>query len=304
MRRDTLTEQFLNYLRFEKNRSELTVNSYGADLKVFKSYLKGIDEELAWENVDSDIVRDWMEYMMDKGNSASTINRRLSALKTFYSYALRHEKVCSDPVHAIVGPKKPQPLPQYLKESEIDRLLDADFWSEDFKSVRDKAILLVFYSTGMRLSELIGLNDSSVDFSNHHVKVLGKRNKERIIPFGEELERMLKKYLTLRNEQIDSDDNAFFVSETGERLNPVKVRKSVKEYLSLVSTIKKRTPHVLRHTFATAMLNHDADLESVKKLLGHASLSTTEIYTHTTFEQLKRVYKDAHPRVQNHKKGG
>ena len=292
-----MIEKFLNYLKFELNRSERTVEGYRSDLKSFEVYFKNSDNHLSWESVDSDIVRNWMESMMDKGNNATSVNRRLSALRSFYRFALSHHLTDKDPVHEIVGPKKLKPLPQFLKESEMDRLLDPGMWDCSFESVRARTIIITFYETGIRLSELLGLDDTSVDFENYQLKVTGKRNKQRIIPFGDELYEVLTNYISLRNEKIDRLSDALFLTNKGRRMNPAQVRKEVKENLSKVCTLKKRSPHVLRHTFATAMLNHQAGLESVKKLLGHESLSTTEIYTHTTFEQLKREYANAHPRA-------
>ena len=289
--------EFLDYLRFEKNRSELTVSSYAEDLKAFEAYFKNLDMLLSWETVDADVIRGWMESMMDKGNRGTSVNRRLSALRSFYRYALAHQKVARDPSRMIKGPKKAKPLPQFLKEQEMNRLLDVVEWGDDFESVRARTMLMTFYETGIRLSELTGLDDTAIDWANHAVKVLGKRNKQRIIPLGEELEHTLLIYIRVRDEQVKAGNGALFVTRKGERMSGDQVRNEVKRCLSLVSTLSKRSPHVLRHTFATAMLNHEAGLESVKKLLGHESLSTTEIYTHTTFEQLKRVYQEAHPRA-------
>lgn len=289
--------EFLDYLRFEKNRSELTVSSYAEDLKAFEAYFKNLDMLLSWETVDADVIRGWMESMMDKGNRATSVNRRLSALRSFYRYALAHQKVARDPSRMIKGPKKAKPLPQFLKEEEMNRLLDMVEWGDGFESVRARTMLMTFYETGIRLSELTGLDDTAIDWANHAVKVLGKRNKQRIIPLGEELEHTLLIYIRVRDEQVKAGNGALFVTRKGERMSGDQVRNEVKRCLSLVSTLSKRSPHVLRHTFATAMLNHEAGLESVKKLLGHESLSTTEIYTHTTFEQLKRVYQEAHPRA-------
>ena len=289
--------EFLDYLRFEKNRSELTVSSYAEDLKAFEAYFKNLDMLLSWETVDADVIRGWMESMMDKGNRGTSVNRRLSALRSFYRYALAHQKVARDPSRMIKGPKKAKPLPQFLKEEEMNRLLDVVEWGDDFESVRARTMLMTFYETGIRLSELTGLDDTAIDWANHAVKVLGKRNKQRIIPLGDELEYTLLIYIRVRDEQVKAGNGALFVTRKGERMSGDQVRNEVKRCLSLVSTLSKRSPHVLRHTFATAMLNHEAGLESVKKLLGHECLSTTEIYTHTTFEQLKRVYQEAHPRA-------
>lgn len=292
-----MIDEFLNYLKYEQNRSPLTVKSYAEDLKAFETYFKNLDGQLSWESVDSDVIRDWMESMMDKGNNATSINRRLSALRSLFRFALAHHLVEKDPSRALRGPKVGKPLPQFVKETEMNRLLDDLPWGDSYQEVRARTILLTFYATGMRLAELIGLDDSAIDFANRQLKVTGKRNKQRIIPFGEELEAALTLYLNTRESQVSGQTEALFRTDKGERMNRNQVRYEVKKYLSCICTLKKRTPHVLRHTFATAMLNHDAGLESVKKLLGHESLSTTEIYTHTTFEQLKRVYTNAHPRA-------
>jgi integrase/recombinase XerC len=202
-----------------------------------------------------------------------------------------------DPAHMIVGPKKSKPLPQFLREGEMDQLLDKVEWGDTYKDVRARTLLLLFYETGIRLSELIGLDDVDVDFAGRQLKVTGKRDKQRVIPFGEELAAELKRFMELRDEKVAKQSPAVFLTEKGERMSKSQVHYVVHKHLSRVTTLKKRSPHVLRHTFATAMLNHKAGLESVKKLLGHESLETTEIYTHTTFEQLKRVYKEAHPRA-------
>ena len=292
-----MINEFLNYLKFERNRSDLTIKNYGEDLRAFKEFYGNLEGCHSWKSVDSDIIRDWIESMMDKGNNATSINRRLSALRSFYRFALARKLVDKDPVHGVTGPKKGRPLPQFLKENEMDRLLDAESWMDSFEDVRDRTVIMTFYETGIRLSELIGLDDSMVDFSNRQLKVTGKRNKQRVIPFGEELLATFRDYMKCRGKEVNLQSDALFVSAKGQRMTSSQVREGVKRNLSKVCTLKKRTPHVLRHTFATAMLNNKAGIESVKKLLGHESLSTTEIYTHTTFEQLKREYYSAHPRA-------
>ena len=292
-----MVDLFLDYLKLERNYSPATVKHYRDDLKEFERFFQELDSQLSWETIDSDIVRRWMEAMMDRGNAASSVNRRLSALRSFYRYALRRNLIEKDPVHGIQGPKRKRPLPQFLKEAEMDRLLDENMWTDCYKDVLARTIIVTFYETGIRISELIGLNDKDVDYINCEIKVTGKRDKQRIIPFGDELSETLISYQHRRNAEMKCESEAFFRTEKGERVTDAQVRQIVKTNLSKVSTLKKRSPHVLRHTFATAMLNHEAGLESVKKLLGHESLSTTEIYTHTTFEQLKKVYKNAHPRA-------
>lgn len=233
---------------------------------------------------------------MDKGNTATSINRRLSAVRSLYRFALSRGFVERDPAHGLTGPKGKKLLPQYLRESEMDRLLADDMWTDELSDVRARTIILTFYSTGIRLSELTGLDDASVDFAAQQLKVRGKGNKERIIPFGSELLQALRHYAERRDTETERDGQAFFVDDDGQRMTSQQVRSLVRRHLSRVTTMKKRSPHVLRHTFATAMLNNEAGIESVKKLLGHSKLSTTEIYTHTTFEQLRRAYAKAHPR--------
>lgn len=292
------TEDFLNYLRYERNRSELTVRRYGQCLRDFESYFKNRDSLLSWESVDSDVIRDWMEGMMDKGDMASTVNNSLSAVRSFYRFALARGLLASDPAHTVKGPKKQKSLPCFVRETEMDRLIDiSQIWGDSYQGVRARTIIILFYETGIRLAELVGLNDQDVDFVSHQLKVTGKRNKQRLIPFGEELEVVLKEYMRQRDEQPLRIEQALLLNDKGCRITRSQVEKLVNRYLSLVTTQKKRSPHVLRHSFATAMLNNGAGLESVRKLLGHESVATTEIYTHTTFEQLKRVYKNAHPRA-------
>ena len=292
-----MIQRFLDYLKFERNRSNLTVKNYGDDLRAFETFCKDQEEPISWEAVDADVIRNWMEHMMDKGNNATSINRRLSALRSFYRFALSRKLVSKDPAHSITGPKRSKPLPQFLKEREMDRLLQPDLWTDGYEDVRNRTIVMTFYDTGIRLSELTGLDDDTVDFVNHQLKVTGKRNKQRIIPFGDELDSALRSYIERRNAELTNRTEGLFLTSKGERMTPEQVRKSVQRNLSKVCTLKKRSPHVLRHTFATAMLNNKAGIESVKRLLGHESLTTTEIYTHTTFEQLKREYSDAHPRA-------
>ncbi len=293
---DKLVDEFLYYLQYDRYKSVRTVESYGDDLGAFCLYVHGLDESLDWDSVDSDIIRGWMEEMMDRGNKATSVNRRLSSLRTFYRFAVSRKKLKHDPAYTIKGPQKEKPLPQYLREEEMDRLLGNEYWDDSFEDLRSRMLILVFYSTGIRLSELVGLDDSSIDYAQNQLKVLGKRNKERVIPFGVELRESLQNYQAVRNARFGVDGGALFLNNKAERMTQVQVREDVKRSISKVSTMKKRSPHVLRHTFATAMLNNNSGIESVQKLLGHESVSTTEIYTHTTFEQLKKVYAQAHPR--------
>lgn len=291
---------FENYLRNEKNYSELTVVPYQKELVKFKAYIEGLEESLNWQTLTADVVRNWIIMEMDRGLNAKTVNRKLSALRSFYKFLLMRKRVERDPIHNLQGPKKEKKLPSFVKESDMDRLLDGNFFPDTFEGVRDRLILLTFYSTGVRRAELVGLNVHDVDIDQGLLKVTGKRNKQRIIPFGKELRDALASYLAQRDalDSVAADEKALFVEpKSGKRMTAEKVGARVKEYLSLVTTVKRRSPHTLRHSFATSMLNHNADLQSVKELLGHESLSTTEIYTHTTLEELKQMYNQAHPRA-------
>ena len=290
-------ESFLHYLRYERNYSEKTVVSYGIDLREFQGYLNGVDGELKLENVDFDIVRGWIVRLMEGGMSEASVNRKLSALRTFYKYLLKKKMITVDPMSIVKGPKRKKPLPTFVRESDMDRLLDGGLFDDSFEGVRDKLIMAMFYETGVRLSELISLNDADIDLFSNVMKVTGKRNKQRLIPFGENLKNAIRSYVECRNVAVGCSCEAFFVRKNGKRLYQMLVYKLVKQNLSKVVALKKRSPHVLRHSFATAMLNNNAELEAVKELLGHESVTTTEIYTHTTFEELKKVYKQAHPRV-------
>lgn len=293
-----MTEDFLNYLRYERNRSELTVRRYEQGLRDFETYFKNRDSQLSWESVDSDVIRDWMESMMDKGDMASTANCCLSAVRSFFRFALSRGLVTRDPSYVVKGPKKQKPLPQFVREEDMNRLLDTpQMWEEGFVGLRARTIIILFYETGIRLAELIGLDVEDVDLATRQLKVTGKRNKQRIVPFGEELETAIREYLKQRDQLPVCIDGALILSDKGKRMTRSQVEKIVKQHLSLTTTLKKRSPHVLRHSFATAMLNNGAGLESVRRLLGHESVATTQIYTHTTFEQLKRIYETAHPRA-------
>lgn len=292
-----LTDSFLDYLRYERNYSDDTVKAYGEDIRQFQEF-GGEDVGLqSPSEVVVDVVREWMIHLMNLGYATTSVNRKLSSLRSYYKYLLRKGEVKVDPLRKITGPKNKKNLPVFVKESEMNRLLDDEDFGEGFEGCRDHLVIAMFYATGMRLSELIGLDDGNVDFAASVIKVTGKRNKQRLIPFGEELRVEMEAYVKQRDESVPVRSGAFFVRKTGERLYPNIVRKIVTRNLSKVVTVKKRSPHVLRHTFATSMLNHEAELGAIKELLGHESLATTEVYTHTTFEELKKVYNQAHPRA-------
>ena len=290
-------DQFADYLRLERNYSPRTVASYRRDLVLFRQFLADTDAELDLLSADRDVVRLWVVGMMEKGEKSTTVNRKLSTLRSFYRFLRIKGITDKSPVQGIKGPKNKKPLPQFVKESDMDKLLDETDLGEGFVGVRNKTVIAVFYETGMRMAELIGLDDRDIDFSTRTIKVTGKRDKQRFIPFGKELEERLHQYLEARNEVFGPTQGAFFLSPKGDRIPRHQVYFLVKNALNQVSDVSKKSPHVLRHTFATSMLNHDAELGAVKELLGHNSLQTTEIYVHTTFQELKEIYKQAHPRA-------
>ena len=292
-----LVDSFLKYLRLELNRSEKTIVSYGTDLRNFEGYLKDVEAEIGFTTVHADHVRNWIVFLMDEGCAVASINRKLSSLRSFYRFLVMKKEIVINPMRQVSGLKTRKKLPVFVREKDMNRLLDELSVDESFEGSRNRMILEVFYVTGIRLSELIGLNDADVDFFARQIKVTGKRDKQRIIPFGRELEEDLRMYVEIRNEAVPEHMGAFFVRKNGKRMYPMEVYRLVRRNLSKVVALKKKSPHVLRHTFATVMLNNGAELQSVKELLGHESLGTTEIYTHATFEELKKVYEQAHPRA-------
>lgn len=290
-------DPFLDYLRYERNYSDQTVEAYRSDIIQFWQFAERESSDLKPEDVKADQIRDWMVELMDMAYTPTSVNRKLSSLRAYYRFLKLRGELKADPLRKIEGPKKRKPLPTFLREEEMDVLLDRVNYGEGFKGCRDRLVILMFYATGIRLSELVGLDNSDVDFSLSVIKVTGKRNKQRLIPFDSELKREMEEYVALRDETLPHTCEAFFVREGGGRITRGNVATIVRRNLSKVVTVKKRSPHVLRHTFATVMLNHQAELEAVKELLGHESLATTEVYTHTTFEELKKVYNQAHPRA-------
>jgi integrase/recombinase XerC len=290
---------FLQYIQYEKNYSTHTVAAYENDLRQFIAFACG-DEPFVPQAIGEKIVREWIISLMEEGYSPHSVNRKLSSLKSFYRYLYRYKHIEHNPLKKVAGPKSPKALPYFVKEKDMETLLP-DWTEEDektFENERDRAILDVFYSTGMRCAELVGLKEEDVDFGAQLIKVTGKRNKQRLIPFSLLLKTSLQEYCSVRDEQIAvRTANAFFTRNDGRPLTNNIVYHSVRKKLADVPNLSKRSPHVLRHTFATSMLNNGADLNAVKELLGHASLASTEVYTHTTFEELKKTYHQAHPRA-------
>jgi len=293
-----MVDEFLQYLRYEKNYSTHTVVAYKRDLLQLMEYVKLEYDVLQPDLIDSDMLRSWMVCLMESGVSARSVNRKLSCLKSFWHFMMRQGFTLNNPVQKVLAPKTNKPLPVFLKEEEMDKILEPDKeTNEAFLTTRNHLIIDLFYSTGMRLSELIGLTDEHVDLDACLLRVTGKRNKQRLIPFGLEMQRSIIDYKEKRNNQISDKPSRLLVRENGKPLYPQLVYRMVHEKLSSVATLSKNSPHVLRHTFATTLLNRGAELNAVKELLGHSTLSATEVYTHTTFEELKKIYKQAHPRA-------
>jgi integrase/recombinase XerC len=291
-------DSFLDYLRLERNYSDKTIESYRNDLTQLEQFIKeSPDTDLEMENAGHEEIREWIVWLMENGYNANSVNRKLSALRSFYKYLLKRGVISVDPMRKISCLKKSKPLPYFLKEDEANAAIDGIDYEDNFIGQRDRMIIEMFYATGIRESELINLDDADINLDNSTLKVTGKRNKQRIIPFDEELKSDIQHYIYMRNNEVVRDCDALFTTGEGKRLNAHAVYSLVKKNLSKVTALKKRSPHVLRHTFATAMLNNEAELNAVKELLGHESLGTTQIYTHTTFESLKKTYKQAHPRA-------
>lgn len=296
---DLWTDSFLEYLKSELNNSLLTLDAYARDLAEFQDFVKETDPDCEWNVVDADDVREWIIYLLDEqGLSAASVSRKLSTLRSFYKYLRRMGWVSVNPMAKVIAPKKKRPLPYFVRESEMDMLLEMTADNNSFVGIRNRLILMMFYETGIRRAELLSLTDSGVDLVAKQIKVDGKRSKQRIVPFGAELEAEIRAYLNARSKTFGQETGfeTLFVTPKGAAMNKSLLSKVVKENLAKVTTIKKKSPHVLRHSFATAMLNNRADLTSIQKILGHESVATTEIYTHVSFEELKSEYKNAHPR--------
>lgn len=292
-----LIEKYLRYLRFEKNYSSNTEISYSIDLNQFVDFLELNYPELDLLHIEGDVVRRWIVMLMEEGVSPRTVNRKLSSLKSFYRYLLKIGDVLHDPMRKVVGPKVRKPIPSFVNDIDMAEVLDENHFDDTFESVRNRVILELFYVTGVRRAELIALKDVDVDLVEMTIKVTGKRNKQRIIPINERMRKLLSDYLEIRNANIKYLSGFLFVRNNGEPLYPMLVYRIVTSSLKWISTLSKASPHVLRHSFATGMLNNGADINAVKDLLGHSSLASTEVYTHTSFEELKKVYNKAHPRA-------
>ena len=292
-------DSFIGYLKAERNYSVHTLRAYAGDLRSFEEFMARIDESISFFDADVDIVRAWVASLMDAGAAPSSVCRKLSALRSFYSYCRSTDASLSNPAVVLQGPKRRSKLPVFLKESEMDMLIDEVQFGEGYVACRDRMVMMLFYETGMRLSELVALDVDDIDFGASVVKVLGKRSKERVIPFGNGLKSELERYLEVREQFANNSAGALFLSSHARRISNSQVYRMVNGRLSHVSSVSKRSPHVLRHTFATAMLNNGAEIGAVRELLGHERLATTEIYTHLTFEELRRFYDKAHPRAGN-----
>lgn len=297
-----LIERFLQYIQYERNLSKLTVSAYGKDLIQFSDFLTAGKEELHPQSVTAGDVRAWMVNLKKQGDSQCTMRRKVQAVRAFYRYLMKREIVSSNPTATLEMAKMPKRLPHFMQEKAMDAALDGEIDMTDFTAVRDRLMVMMLYETGMRRAELIGLLDSNVDVEQGELKVHGKRNKDRIIPFGDELARWITSYRRLRDEQVTRGCETFFMTASAKPVYPTLVYKVVHDTLKQAGGTGKMSPHVLRHSFASAMLNEGAEINGVKELLGHESLAATQVYTHVTLSELKNNYKLAHPRAL--KKGG
>jgi integrase/recombinase XerC len=291
---------FLKYLRFQKRVSAHTLLAYQNDLDQLQKFLAENFPEDKIERAEFGHLRAWLVTLVDAGLEPVSVNRKIATLRSFYKFLLREEKISKDPTAKIRVLKTKKKLPSFVKVAEINSVLDEEndlTEVSEFLRSRNKLIIELFYSTGIRLAELLGLKDSDVDLNNNTIKVLGKRNKERVIPFHRKLALVIKNYRTVRNREVGKKDHTyFFVTEQGDQCYPMLVYRMVKKYLRSTSTDKK-SPHVLRHTFATHLLDKGAELNAVKDLLGHSSLAATQVYTHNSMEKLKKVFDQAHPKA-------
>ena len=288
---------FLDYLKFQKRYSQHTIISYQTDLTYFFAFLALQFEESQLKNIKATYIRSWLAQLKSEKNSSKTINRKISSLKTFFKYHLKQGEIEVSPMTTIISPKQNKRLPQFVDKRDTDTLFKQVEFTDDWSGLTEKLVLSILYNTGIREAELIGLKENQIDFSKSVIKVLGKGSKERVIPVSNELLGQIKQYTTEKYRLIENPDTVFLlVRENGKKLYPKWVYNSVKKNLSLVTTIDKKSPHILRHTFATHLSNNGAELNAIKELLGHSSLAATQIYTHNTIEKLKDIYKKAHPK--------
>ena len=289
--------EFINYISYEKRYSHHTIHAYQKDLNQFSTYLIEQYQLNDVTKAGHQHIRSWLVYLIEEGISTRSVLRKLSTLKSFYKYLLRNGRIDLNPTLVVVPPKTPSRNPEFIDEENMNDLFEKVDFSNDFSGVRDKLILEVFYATGIRLSELIEIQEADISFHNNTIKVLGKRNKERIIPFTKRMKEPLLIYLQMKNKNGFEAEKRLFVTDRGKKMYPRMVYRIVNKYLGLVTTLTKKSPHILRHTFATHMLNRGADLNAIKEFLGHANLAATQIYTHNTVEKLKKIYQQAHPRA-------
>lgn len=291
-----MIESFLKYLRFEKRASPHTVLAYENDIQQFNRYLSETYSETA-EKADYGMVRSWVIFLVEGGMEAPSVNRKIASLRSFYKFLLKYHELRKDPMLKIKALKKSKRLPGFVKETEMVNILDHTATNNDFTSIHEKLVLELLYGTGLRLSELVTLREINIDLKNQTLKVLGKRNKERVIPFADSLVTIIKDYRTVRDQQIENKDHGLLlVTEKGEACYPMMIYRIVNKYLSLTSSDKK-SPHALRHSYATHLLNRGAEINAVKDLLGHSSLAATQVYTHNSIDKLKKVFQQAHPKA-------
>ncbi len=295
---DKAVAEFLSYLNLQKRFSPLTTKNYAVDLKQFFNFLNQEVYDSRLSEISYQHVRSFIASLIDKKKSTVSVNRKISCLKSFFKYALKNNLISNNPMQKIQGPKTPKRLPVFIDENQIDKIFNQLKFDSGFEGIRNKLLIDVLYQTGLRRAELINLKETDLDLISLQLKVLGKRNKERIIPFSIHLKRSIQEYLNSKQEN-NLINSFLFVNLKNIQLSPQALTKIVSEILSEVTTNKKKSPHVLRHTFATHLLNRGADINAVKELLGHANLSATQIYTHNTIEKLKKSYNQAHPRSGN-----
>jgi integrase/recombinase XerC len=291
-------QPFIDYLKFEKRYSAHTIRSYQDDLEAFWVYISEEFGGMGMKEISPAVIRSWLASLKDRGISSRSINRKISTLRSYYKHQIRSGVVEQSPMGAIISPKMGKRLPVFIEQKDMAVLFAEVRFPDDWEGWTDRLVLVILYYPGMRLSELVGLRESQVDGGNRTVKVLGKGNKERVIPVNEVLVAAVREYCAKKRADLENPDTEFLlVSRKGRKLYPKYVYRAVRQYLAQVTTIDQKSPHVLRHTFATHLMNAGAELNSVKELLGHASLAATQVYTHNTIEKLKDIYKKAHPKA-------